>query len=186
MVYGLLLRLGVADEKYLPCACLLSRCLPRCGGAPKARRGPRFSALFCARRARHRVGEHADHTRFVWKTSDPVKVRVFTLADPDRVVITMPEVGWRSQATDRPTGRGAVKDYRYGQFRAGDSRVIIDLNTPVTPRAPVILPPRPAWAIAWCWTFTPRHRPSLTRRRDGLPICAKAWPTLLRCARQSH
>jgi N-acetylmuramoyl-L-alanine amidase len=88
-----------------------------------------------------RVGEHADHTRFVFELSDPIKVRVFTLANPDRVVVAMPEVGWRSQVTDRPTGKGAVRDYRYGRFRAGHSRMIIDLNTPVTPRAPIILPP---------------------------------------------
>lgn len=88
-----------------------------------------------------RVGEHPDHTRFVFELSDPISVRVFTLANPDRVVVALPNVVWRSQASDRPTGKGAVKDYRYGRFRAGVSRVIVDLNTPVTPRAPVILPP---------------------------------------------
>jgi N-acetylmuramoyl-L-alanine amidase len=88
-----------------------------------------------------RIGEHGDYTRFVFELSDPVKFRVFTLSAPNRVVIDMPEVLWRLQATDRPTGRGVVKDYRYGLFRPGDSRFIVDLNAPVTPRAPVILPP---------------------------------------------
>jgi N-acetylmuramoyl-L-alanine amidase len=88
-----------------------------------------------------RIGEHPDHTRFVFEVSDPVQLRVFTLANPDRVVIDMPDVLWRLQAQDRPSGRGAVKGYRYGQFRPGDSRVIVDLNSPVSPRTPMILPP---------------------------------------------
>jgi N-acetylmuramoyl-L-alanine amidase len=88
-----------------------------------------------------RVGEHGDYTRFVFELSDPVKFRVFTLSAPNRVVIDMPEVLWRLQAPERPTGRGAVKDYRYGLFRPGDSRFIVDLNAPVSPRTPVILPP---------------------------------------------
>ena len=88
-----------------------------------------------------RIGEHPDHTRFVFEVSDPVQVRVFTLANPDRVVIDMPEMLWRLQTQDRPTGRGVVKGYRYGPFRPGDSRIIVDLNSPVSPRTPMILPP---------------------------------------------
>jgi N-acetylmuramoyl-L-alanine amidase len=88
-----------------------------------------------------RVGEHGDYTRFVFELSDPVKLRIFTLSSPNRVVIDMPEVLWRLQTPDRPTGTGVVKDYRYGLFRPGDSRVIIDLNAAVTPRAPTVLPP---------------------------------------------
>ncbi|HEY5338048.1 MAG TPA: AMIN domain-containing protein, partial [Rhizomicrobium sp.] len=34
-----------------------------------------------------RIGEHPDSTRFVIELSDPVKLRVFTLANPNRVVI---------------------------------------------------------------------------------------------------
>jgi N-acetylmuramoyl-L-alanine amidase len=88
-----------------------------------------------------RIGEHGDYTRFVFELSDPVKFRVFTLAAPNRVVIDMPGVIWRLRAPDRPSGKGAVKGYRYGLFRPGDSRFIVDLNAPVTPRAPVVLPP---------------------------------------------
>jgi N-acetylmuramoyl-L-alanine amidase len=77
----------------------------------------------------------------VVELSDPVEFRVFTLANPDRVVIDMPEVLWRLQATDRPTGKGAVKSYRYGLFRPGDSRFVIDLNAPVSAVQPTILPP---------------------------------------------
>ncbi len=89
-----------------------------------------------------RIGEHPDRTRFVVETSDPVKIRLFTLANPDRVVAEMPEVLWRLGGADRPTGEGAVNSYRYGVFRPGSSRFVIDLRRPVRVGEPMILPPQ--------------------------------------------
>ena len=88
-----------------------------------------------------RVGEQPDRTRFVIELSDPVDLRVFTLTNPDRVVIDLPEVLWRLQGPERPAGTGAVRAYRYGLFRPGDSRFVIDLNHPVSAAEPMILPP---------------------------------------------
>ena len=88
-----------------------------------------------------RVGEQPDRTRFVIELSDPLELRVFTLTNPNRVVMDMPEVLWRLQNPDRPMGTGAVRAYRYGLFRPGDSRFVIDLNKPVTPAEPMVLPP---------------------------------------------
>lgn len=88
-----------------------------------------------------RVGEQPDRTRFVIELSDPLSLRVFTLANPNRVVIDMPEVLWRLQNPGKPDGAGAVHAYRYGLFRPGDSRFVIDLNRPVTAAEPMILPP---------------------------------------------
>jgi len=88
-----------------------------------------------------RIGEHQDRTRLVIELSDPVNLRAFALAGPDRVVIDMPEVSWRLGAPPRPTGFGAVKSYRYGQFRTGNSRMVIDLNSPVTVSDALVLPP---------------------------------------------
>ena len=42
-----------------------------------------------------RIGEHEDRTRLVLELSDPVNLRTFTLANPDRVVVDLPEVAWR-------------------------------------------------------------------------------------------
>jgi N-acetylmuramoyl-L-alanine amidase len=88
-----------------------------------------------------RIGEHPDSTRFVIEVSDPLKLRVFTLANPDRVVIDMQQVLWRLNDAAKPSGLGAVKAYRYGLFRPGDSRFVIDLNSPVSTAQPMILPP---------------------------------------------
>lgn len=88
-----------------------------------------------------RIGEHPDRTRFVVEMSDPVAIRVFTLANPNRVVIDMPTVSWRLQAPSHPSGHGAVRSYRYGLFRPGNSRFVIDLNSPVSVAKPLVLPP---------------------------------------------
>jgi N-acetylmuramoyl-L-alanine amidase len=88
-----------------------------------------------------RIGEHPDRTRFVVEVSDPFRMRIFTLSNPDRVVIDMPEVLWRLNGPPRPSGHGLVKSYRYGLFRAGNSRFVIDLNSPATVAEPMILPP---------------------------------------------
>ncbi len=88
-----------------------------------------------------RIGEHNDRTRLVIEFSDPVNLRAFTLAKPDRVVIDMPQVAWRLGAPPRPSGFGSIKSYRYGLFRKGNSRMVIDLNRPVSVSDALVLPP---------------------------------------------
>ena len=88
-----------------------------------------------------RIGEHQDRTRLVIELSDPVNLRTFVLSNPDRVVIDMPEVAWRLGTPPKPSGLGLVKSYRYGQFRVGNSRMVIDLNQPVTVADALVIPP---------------------------------------------
>ncbi len=88
-----------------------------------------------------RIGEHEDRTRLVLELSDPANLRTFTLAGPDRVVIDMPEVTWRLGAPPLPSQRGTIKSYRYGMFRTGNSRMVIDLNRPVRVSDALVLPP---------------------------------------------
>ena len=78
-----------------------------------------------------KLTENGKNSRFTLEFSDSVDVRAFTLAGPDRVVLDMPDVLWRMPDPTRPSGKGAVKAYRYGQFRKGNGRLSIDLNTPV-------------------------------------------------------
>jgi N-acetylmuramoyl-L-alanine amidase len=88
-----------------------------------------------------RIGEHDDRTRFVVEVSDPLALRVFTLANPNRIVIDLPAVQWHLDGPPRPTGTGAVRSYRYGLFRPGSSRFVIDLNKPMKVAEPQVLPP---------------------------------------------
>ena len=88
-----------------------------------------------------RIGEHPDRTRFVVELSDPVDIRTFTLTSPNRVVIDMPAVQWHLEGPPRPSGHGAVRSYRYGLFRPGNSRFVIDLDQPVAVADALVLPP---------------------------------------------
>ena len=125
-----------------------------------------------------RIGEHEDRTRLVIELSDPVNLRAFALANPDRVVIDMPEVSWRLGAPPRPSGFGAVKSYRYGQFRAGNSRMVIDLNQPVTVSDALVIPPSAGFGYRVVIDLFPTNRAKFDPRPAGRPISrsAKAMP----------
>jgi len=88
-----------------------------------------------------RIGEHADKTRLVLELSDPVALRAFSLSNPNRVVLDLPEVAWRLSNPPVPSGRGVIKAYRYGVFRPGSSRMVIDLSSPVRLADTLVLPP---------------------------------------------
>lgn len=109
---------------------------PQNGEAAKTGTQPSESIVLSAR-----IGEHPDRTRFVVELSDPVDMRTFTLTNPSRVVIDMPAVRWHLEGPPLPTGQGAVKSYRYGLFRPGNSRFVIDLNQPVQVSDALVLPP---------------------------------------------
>lgn len=110
-----------------------------------------------------RIGEHPDLTRLVLESSDPLRLRVFTLARPDRVVIVLPDVQWRLGAADRPSGAGAIKSYRYGEFRPGVSRFVIDLNRPVTLETPLLLRPQSGYGYRTVLDLLPTSREQFDR-----------------------
>ena len=78
-----------------------------------------------------RVGGDAERTRFVADLSKKVSFRVFTLADPYRVIIDMPDVNFQLPAGLGRKGKGLVSAYRYGLIAPGKSRIVIDANAPV-------------------------------------------------------
>lgn len=75
-----------------------------------------------------RVGEYAQTTRFVLELDRQVKFSVFMLANPYRVVIDLPEVGWRLPSRPLPFNTGLVNQFRYGLFRVGTSRIVLDVK----------------------------------------------------------
>jgi len=78
-----------------------------------------------------RVGGDLGKTRFVADLSKPVDFRVFTLADPYRVVVDLPEVNFQMPPKLGTEGRGLVSAFRYGLFSPGKSRIVIDVVKPV-------------------------------------------------------
>ncbi len=77
-----------------------------------------------------RVGEQATGIRVVLETSGTVDLSIFTLADPYRVVVDLPQVGWRLPARPLPRDVGQLRKLRYGLFKPGQSRLVLDLRSP--------------------------------------------------------
>ena len=77
-----------------------------------------------------RVGKHGLSTRIVVDLDRPVEAKVFTLAGPARLVIDLPEVGWRLPPRPLPSNTGLLSKLRYGLFQPGNSRVVLDLKEP--------------------------------------------------------
>ena len=77
-----------------------------------------------------RLGVEPGLTRVVISLTQRSDFRVFTLADPYRVVIDMSEVDWKVPSGTKLQGQGLVAGMRYGLFKAGTSRVVLDLMEP--------------------------------------------------------
>lgn len=77
-----------------------------------------------------RIGTSGGRTRFVLDVSHKIKYKIFTLANPYRVVIDIDEVDWHI-GPGGAKGRGLIDQYRYGLFRAGTSRIVLDVKKPV-------------------------------------------------------
>ena len=70
-------------------------------------------------------------TRVVLDLTRPVPYSAFLLGTPYRLVIDLPEVGWTVNGGAKQEKVGLVQGLRYGHFRSGNSRVVVDLNGPV-------------------------------------------------------
>src|SRR6185295_14662370 len=78
-----------------------------------------------------RLGGDAGRTRLVLDLSRPIDIAAFTLADPYRVVIDLPQVTFQLPARTGEGGRGLIKAFRYGLVMQGGSRIVIDATGPV-------------------------------------------------------
>ena len=114
-------------SRLLGCLVLLGGLL----GAGAANAVPEVTAV--------RVGEQAPGTRVVLDLTEPVDYRLFTLENPHRVVLDLPELAW--SAAEAEVGPGVVTRLRHGLFRPGTSRVVLDLLQAVKVQDAFLLPP---------------------------------------------
>jgi N-acetylmuramoyl-L-alanine amidase len=75
------------------------------------------------------AGDEAQ-TRFIMDISQKIDLHVFTLADPYRVVVDIPQVTFRLPQKVGETGRGLIKAFRFGLVMPGGSRIVFDLFKP--------------------------------------------------------
>jgi N-acetylmuramoyl-L-alanine amidase len=78
-----------------------------------------------------RLGGDDTQTRFVVDLNRRVDLHVFTLADPYRVVVDIPQVTFRLPPKAGETGRGLIKAFRFGLVMPGGSRIVLDAVKPV-------------------------------------------------------
>ena len=77
-----------------------------------------------------RLAGDGKQTRFILDLDKPIQFRAFTLADPYRVVMDIPQVNFQLAAGTGSVGRGLVKAFRYGLVMPGGSRIVFDLAGP--------------------------------------------------------
>jgi N-acetylmuramoyl-L-alanine amidase len=78
-----------------------------------------------------RLGGDDKQTRLVVDLSQKIDLTAFTLADPYRVVIDLPQVAFKLPPKAGEQGRGLVKAFRYGLIMQGGSRIVLDTKGPV-------------------------------------------------------
>lgn len=88
-----------------------------------------------------RAGIHGENTRLVLDMTDQVTFSIHTLVDPYRIVIDLPEVGWNLPQKPLPANMGHVQKIRYGLFRPGNSRIVIDTGGPAAVEKAFFIPP---------------------------------------------
>lgn len=77
-----------------------------------------------------RLAGDGKQTRFILDLDKAIQFRAFTLADPYRVVVDIPQVDFQLAAGTGSAGRGLVKAFRYGLVMPGGSRIVFDLTGP--------------------------------------------------------
>lgn len=86
-----------------------------------------------------RLGAIEEHTRVVVEFTEAVDYKLFTLSSPYRAVIDLPETKW--DIPDTIQDKGLVSGVRFGSFKPGQGRIVLDLRGPVNVHKHFLLPP---------------------------------------------
>ena len=89
-----------------------------------------------------RVAGDDKETRLIVDLTRKLEVRAFTLSNPYRVVIDLPQTVFQLPSKAGDSGRGLVKAYRYGLVMAGGSRIVVDVTRPVRVNQAFVLDPK--------------------------------------------
>ncbi len=103
-----------------------------------------------------RAGTKGDSTRFVLDLTDAIEFYVFTLDDPDRVVIDFSEVSWRLPADSHRLETGLIDGFRYGLFDSGHSRIVLDTTAPTGVKSAFLLEPSADFGYRFVLDLEPR------------------------------
>ncbi len=90
-----------------------------------------------------RVWRAPDHTRLVFDVSGPVEHRLFTLQNPDRLVVDIDNARLAEPLKDVDAGGPLVGEVRVGQPESGPLRVVLNLKAEARPRSFLLKPAGP-------------------------------------------
>ena len=76
-----------------------------------------------------RVGDHGSKTRFVLEMSEAADFRIFSLENPDRMVIDFEAAEWHA-GPPRSASVGVIAGHRHGVRDDGAIRLVLDLTGP--------------------------------------------------------
>jgi N-acetylmuramoyl-L-alanine amidase len=89
-----------------------------------------------------RIAPHEDSVRVVLELSRQVAFQYLTLEDPPRLAIDLPEVAWLVPESEG-TRQIGINGYRFGLYRPGVSRMVVDVAQPFAIRRVFELPGAP-------------------------------------------
>ncbi len=83
-----------------------------------------------------RIEQSGDRAKLIFELSAPLAATAFVLADPDRVIVDLPQTDFAldldtGKAADPPHRKsGLIASFQFGQLAPGRSRIVIDLGAP--------------------------------------------------------
>jgi N-acetylmuramoyl-L-alanine amidase len=96
-----------------------------------------------------RLGGDATRTRFILDLSHTIELTAFTLADPYRVVVDLPQIAFQLPGKAGESGRGLIKAFRFGLVMPGGSRIVLDATAPVRIDKAFVLDPIDGQPARW-------------------------------------
>jgi N-acetylmuramoyl-L-alanine amidase len=123
-----------------------------------------------------RLGGDAKETRFVMDLSEKVDIAAFTLANPYRVVVDLPQITFNLAPKTGEAGRGLIKAFRYGLVMQGGSRIVIDAKGPVRLEKSFVLPPADGQPARLVLDLVATDREAFLRNAELEPKQARTPP----------
>jgi N-acetylmuramoyl-L-alanine amidase len=102
-------------------------------------------------------------TRLVIDLTQKIDVRAFTIADPYRVVIDIPQVNFQFPPKTGEHSRGVIKAFRFGLVMKGRSRIVVDVTGPVRVTRAFVVDPAEGQPARLVVDVTPVDRETFLR-----------------------
>lgn len=114
-----------------------------------------------------RFGVHPDKIRMVVELSQVTDYRVFALDNPYRLVVDIGDFEWRAGKVMKPAGSG-IKDIREGPLQKGISRIVFDMDRPMSITSAFMLPRQDEKPDRLVIDYQPVGREEFSRNKETI------------------